>query len=110
MPHVLCSLPLDFAMVAIGMQPLLRMNKWLRVIDMHRQLLAKMKDTNHWEKLSLAYLLFNFVVISHFAACIYYAYTRFEGFGSTLRRLAAARRAEQSPACGTSTSTRSTTP
>ena len=84
-PHVLCSLPLDFAMVAIGMQPLLRMNKWLRVIDIHRQLLAKMKDTNHWEKLSLAYLLFNFVVISHFAACIYYAYTRFEGFGSTFQ-------------------------
>ena len=82
-PHILCSLPLDFAMVAIGMQPLLRMNKWLRVIDIHRQLLAKMKDTNHWEKLSLAYLLVNFVVISHFAACIYYAYTRFEGFGST---------------------------
>ena len=83
LPHVLCSLPLDFAMVAVGMQPLLRMNKWLRVIDIHRQLLAKMKDTNHWEKLSLAYLLFNFVVISHFAASIYYAYTRFEGFGAT---------------------------
>ena len=82
-PHILCSLPLDFAMVAVGMQPLLRMNKWLRVIDIHRQLLSKMKDTNHWEKLSLAYLLFNFVVISHFAACIYYAYTRFEGFGAT---------------------------
>ena len=81
--HVVGSVPLDLLMLYTGMQPLLRMNKWLRVVDMHTRVLAKMKDSNHWELLSLCYLLFNFLVISHFAACIYFAYTRFEAFGAS---------------------------
>ena len=81
--HVVVSLPLDLVMVYTGMQPLLRMNKWLRLVDLHTRLLAKMKDSNHWELLSLSYLLFNFLVISHFAASIYFSYTRFEEFGQS---------------------------
>jgi CRP-like cAMP-binding protein len=79
-PHVLASIPLDVIMISIGMEPLCRLNRILRLAHVHVEILAKLKDATHYNLLSLLYLFFNFLFLSHWAASIYYSFTRFEGF------------------------------
>jgi len=76
----LASLPLDFGMIALGMTPLVRLNRLIRLLHVHFLVVARMKESKHYEWLSLFYLLFWFLYMGHILASIYYSFTRFEGF------------------------------
>ena len=79
-PHVLASIPLDFLMIASGFHAFYRLNRAIRLVHVHTVVLARLKEVTHNELMSLLYLLFNFLWLSHCSASLYFSLTRSEGF------------------------------
>jgi CRP-like cAMP-binding protein len=78
--HVLASLPLDLCMIATGIQPYLRLNRILRVYDVHDLINQRIRDSKYPDAAALIYLIVNLLFISHWCACIYWVLSLQAGF------------------------------
>ena len=80
--HLCASLPLDFFMLATGMQPMWRLNRMLRLPTVHQTISTWIRDSMVATIGAFTYLFSNLVILTHWAGCLYYAFTRVNGFGA----------------------------
>lgn len=80
--HVIASLPLDFFMLATGIQPYLRINRVLRIADAHDLINSRIRDSRLPDVFALVYLCVNLLFISHWFGCIYWVLSGQAGFTS----------------------------
>lgn len=77
---VLASLPLDFMMLHLGMNPMLRINKLLRISQLPAWFDDVTKRSSRYGFLRLAKMIVVLVFAVHFISCAYFSFTFLEGY------------------------------
>jgi len=80
--HIIASVPLDFLALApaIGWKPSLRLNRILRVYDIHPLINNRIRHSKFPDVGALIYLCLNLLFVSHWCGCIYWVLSDQAGF------------------------------
>lgn len=81
---LVCVAPLDFIMLATGMEPALRLGRCLKLLNVHVYVSDLINQASSYATaLKLARMMLAFCVIAHLLACMYFLFAvQFEGYNN----------------------------